>query len=104
LVGNFIGFRTGLKTIEAWMEEQWKPKIKGCNFVCMWLRVFYFLFIFGTRGSKFDISINPLIHGISWHVLVTLVTRFQPRRRDIFIPYLVKVAPLSSHIWGWRNL
>jgi hypothetical protein len=63
LIGQFTGIWPSPKTIETWMEKNWKPLIKGSlnHFFCE--RVFFFIFSLSIRKTRSDLSKWPIFLG-----------------------------------------
>jgi hypothetical protein len=104
LIGKFTGLWPSPKTVEAWIDERWKPLIQGRVTRCAVGRGF-FVFSFSRKEDR-DLVFRsgPYFMGSRGLFLAPWTLDFNPGAEITAAPVWVRLPHLPMHLWGKSSL
>jgi hypothetical protein len=104
LIGKFTGLRPSPKTVEAWMDDRWKPLIQGKFSLCAVGRGFFLFSFSRTEDRDLVFKSGPYFMGARGLFLAPWTLDFNPGAEITAAPVWVRLPHLPLHLWGKRSL
>jgi hypothetical protein len=104
LIGKFTGLWPSPKTVEAWIEERWRPMIQG-HILRSAVGRGYYAFSFSEKEDR-DLVFRsgPYFMGSRGLFLAPWTLDFNPGAEITAAPVWVRLPHLPLHLWGRSTL